>query len=102
MSQTPWWDVRDPEMAAFTDTELLDYIRQWSGNLQRYREQAADPTTPRKPGSYGPGYSAWWAGKILDRGLREHQRRRHRQLTRLATDMTRLARTKEPTDADDG
>jgi hypothetical protein len=101
MNDKPWWAVRDPEMAALTDTELLDYIRQWSGNLQRYREQAAGPTTPRKPGSYGPGYSAWWAGKILDRGVRERQRRRHRLLTRLATDLARLEHAKERTDADD-
>lgn len=87
MSQSrPWWQVRDPEMAALTDAELAEHITQWGANLRRYREQAADPAVPREPGMRGPAYSAWWAGKILDRGIRERDRRRHRLLTRLATD----------------
>jgi hypothetical protein len=37
----------------------------------------------------------WWA-------VRERERRRHHQLTRLATALTSLDHAKEPTDADDG
>ena len=94
----PWWQVRDPEMAALTDAELAEYMKAWGANLRRYREQAQDPTIPRERGMRGPGYSVWWAGKILDRGIRERDRRRHRLRTRLATDLARLAQAKDHTD----
>jgi hypothetical protein len=76
--QLPWYDVRDADMADLSDAALDGYIRQWSTNLEEYRRQAREGGGPRHPGDKGPGFSAWWAGKILDRGLREHARRRYR------------------------
>ena len=90
-----WYDVRDPEMARMTEAELADYIAEWSANLARYRQEAKVWTGPSKPGEKGPGFSAWWAGKILDRGIRERERRRHHAHQRLAQGMRRLTREEE-------
>lgn len=62
-----WADVRDPEMAVMIDDELAAYIAQWKTNLAQDREQAKNRTEPLNPGEKGPGFSTWWAGKILDR-----------------------------------
>ena len=64
-------------MANMTGVELADYIAHWSANRTRYWQEATRWTGPSHPGEKGPGYSAWWAGKILDGGIRERDRRGH-------------------------
>lgn len=81
----------DPDVARLSDAELASYIHHWSQARARYQEQATDQLHRgrRPPGSKDavnastarPGFSAWWAGKILDRGLRERERRRQSQTT---------------------
>lgn len=85
------FDVRDPETPGMTDQQLSDYITRWSANLARYEQQARERTEPPQPGGIRPGFSAWWAGKILDRGIRERERRRHHATERPDHNSPRLA-----------
>lgn len=86
MTSTPDPTTPDPEMAGLTDSELADYIHHWADVRTRFQRQATDQRRqgrqpPRNEDTVNadtarPGVSAWWAGKILDRGLRERERRR--------------------------
>lgn len=74
----PWYLVRDTEMDVMSDEELASHIQHWSQNLRRYREESRKGGHDRGRGMSGPGHAAWWSGKILDRGVRERERRRYR------------------------
>lgn len=94
-----WYDIVDPDVSHLSDEGVARYVRHWSDRREAYRQQARDGApepASAAGGQCSPSYSAWWAGKILDKGLRERERRIYRAELAGQADDPATARTGEP------